>query len=190
MSESELISSYSTRGFTVLTPGGAVSPRVKYSGPGAAKDSRLCLLDLCRLRFEEEDDIEGFNCTLPSLLGLSPAEVRLGAWVWWWCAPLLLDSGFLLVPWCRSDPGIPHAGVGTSPATGPRRSRQCIHGKTVATSSAKKKVLLSRHTGGRENTQNKHSKAAHVQSSSAPIHSAEMSGTARQGRVGFFFQVL
>lgn len=75
MSESELISSYSTRGFTVFTPGGAESPRVKYSGPSAAEDSRLCLVDLCRLRFEDEEDIGDFNCTLPSLLVLSPAEV-------------------------------------------------------------------------------------------------------------------
>lgn len=59
----------------MLTPGGAVSARVKYSDPGAAEESRLCLVDLCRLRFEEEEDIEGFNCTLPSLLALSPAEV-------------------------------------------------------------------------------------------------------------------
>lgn len=139
----------------MLTPDGAVSPRVKYSGPGAAEDSRLCLVDLCRLRFEEEEDIEDFNCTLPSLLGLSPNGVWLGAWVW--CGiPLLLDSGFLLVPWCRSDPGIPHAGVGTSPVTGPRWSRQFIHSLTVAAPSPKsisvtkqkqdKKIHKNKHT--------------------------------------------
>lgn len=52
-----------------------MSPRVKYSGPGVAKDSLLCLFDLCRLRLEEEEDIEDFDCTLPSLLAFSPAEV-------------------------------------------------------------------------------------------------------------------
>lgn len=143
MSESELISSYSTRGFTVLTPGGAASPRVTYSAPDA-EDSRLCLVDLCRLRFVLEEDIEDLPCTLPSLLVLSPAEVRVEAWVCCGTPLRLLDSGFLLVPWCRSDPGIPHAGVGATPATGPRWSKQFIHKRTVATPNAKINVLLSR----------------------------------------------
>lgn len=77
VSESELISSYSTRGFIVLTLGGAVSLTVENTGPGAANDSRPCLLDLCRLRFEvdEEDDMEAFECTLPPFPVMSPAEV-------------------------------------------------------------------------------------------------------------------
>lgn len=85
-----------------------MSPNKKSSGP--ADDSRIYLLNLCRLRFEEED-IRGFNCTLPSLL-MSPSKVRAGPWVW--CDAPLLASVFLLVPWFRSDPGIPYAGGASS----------------------------------------------------------------------------
>lgn len=93
--------------------GGAASPWVKYSG----SDGSRITFDLCRFRFEEDDEgIECFNGTLASLLALSPAEVWPEALVW--CgAQLMLNSDFLLVPWCRSDPGIPHADVATTPAT-------------------------------------------------------------------------
>lgn len=132
MSESELMSSYSTRGFIGWTPGGAASPWVKSLCPGTAEKSRLCLVDLCRLRLADaaEEEEEAVGCTLPSLPVMSAAwELCVGPGLCCRRAPPRLwpESGFLLVvPWCRSDPGMPHAGPLLR--LGLCTSTKCIHG--------------------------------------------------------------
>ncbi|KAG9337584.1 hypothetical protein JZ751_028435 [Albula glossodonta] len=124
VSESELMSSYSTSGLMALTAGGAAE---SWTGKACPSDdaSRPCLDDLCRLRLDEED----LDWSLPSLLVMLPTEECAESRGWY--APLLplavcgcsemlaLGSGFLLVPWCRSDPGIPHVSSGPSPKGGP-----------------------------------------------------------------------
>lgn len=57
VSESELISSYSTRGFNALTAGGAVTLWVATLGP-RSNDSRPCFVDLCRFRLVDIDDFD------------------------------------------------------------------------------------------------------------------------------------
>lgn len=123
------MSSYSTSGLMALTAGGAGESWVVNAEAWPSDEpSRPCLDDLCRLRFDEEDE-EAFDWSLQSLLVMLPAEECGGSKGGY--APLLplavcgssetlaLGSGFLLVPWCRSDPGIPHVSSGPSPKRGP-----------------------------------------------------------------------
>lgn len=111
VSESELMSSYSTRGFTAGALGSDAS------GASGA-ESRPCLDGFGRLCFEveaEDDEAGGLACCRPSLLVKPAAEGWNSA------------SDFLLVPWWRSDPGITYL----SPATAPSPSLSLPHGPSL-----------------------------------------------------------
>lgn len=128
VSESELMSSYSTRGFTA----GALGSNA--SGASGA-ESRPCLDGFGRLCFEDEAEDEeagDLACCRPSLLVKPAAEGWNSA------------SDFLLVPWWRSDPGITYLSaqprppllLSLSPTREPSLCSRCIQNSSPAKCSS------------------------------------------------------